>query len=167
MSQPAPDGGFAAEAEALIQLLEEAGATLLALPQTGYSTGLRSSALPVVREAGEAYGWDAPPLRAPVPTAARISRMDSTFAKILLIPEDRLLLRRVVGCRALVHPLTGRHLYSWRRLAQMLDTDHKSVQRWHRDGIDLILRALRVQAAAATPCRMRPYGHHKAGAAPY
>jgi hypothetical protein len=164
---PSPlERGLPAEAEALIQLLEEAGATLLALPHTGYSPALRTSALPVVREAGEAYGWDPAALRAPVPPAARISRMDSTFAKILLIPENRLLLRRVVGCRALVHPLTGRHLYSWRRLAHMLDTDHKSVQRWHRDGIDLILRALRTQAAAAASCRMRPHGH-QTGAAPY
>jgi hypothetical protein len=136
------------EIEGLVALLEEAGATLLSLPPSGYSTALRRGALPFVREPGDAYGWDNGPLRPPLPSAARISRMDATFAKILLIPEDRLLLRRVVGCRALVHPLTGRHLFAWRRLADMLGTDHKAVQRWHMAGIDLILLALRARAAS-------------------
>jgi Domain of unknown function (DUF6362) len=156
------------EIEALVALLEEAGATLLSLPPSGYSTALRSGALPFVREAGDAYGWDNGPLRPPVPSAARISRMDATFAKILLIPEDRLLLRRVVGCRALVHPLTGRHLYAWRRLAEMLGSDHKAVQRWHMAGIDLILLALRARAVtlSATNQQGKLYSLTAAGSPP-
>ena len=46
------------------------------------------------------------------------------------------------GARALVHPLTGRHLYAWRRLGDMLGADHKSVQRWHGQAIKMIHAAL-------------------------
>ena len=42
----------------VINRLEEAGATLLALPQTGYSTRLRTSSLDIVRTAMEVYGQD-------------------------------------------------------------------------------------------------------------
>ncbi len=156
------------EAAALVQLLEEAGATLLALPPTGYGPGLRRSSLPIVREAAECHAADLAPLRAPIPSAARISRMDRAFEAIQLIPETRLLLRRVVGCRALVHPVTGRHLYAWRRLATLLGTDHKTIQRWHKEGIDLILYALRLRAASARPLTTSGDGgkrHARVGAA--
>jgi hypothetical protein len=44
--------------------------------------------------------------------------------------------------RALVHPLTDRHIYPWRRLGAALGADHKAVQRWHAQGIDLIVAGL-------------------------
>ena len=44
------------------------------------------------------------------------------------------MLRRIVGARSLVHPMTGRHLYSWRRLGTAIGADHKAVQRWHAQG---------------------------------
>jgi Domain of unknown function (DUF6362) len=137
----------APEYEALIALLEEAGATLLALPKTGYSPNLKVSALPILREATEAYGWSTAALRAPMPSAARISRMDTAWSYLGLIPQEKYVLRRVVGCRALVHPLTGRHLYSWRRLGEVLGADHKAVQRWHGEAIRLIVFALRRNSA--------------------
>ena len=46
------------DAEYVIYRLEEAGMTLLTLPGSGYSTGLRTSQLDIVRTAAEAYGWD-------------------------------------------------------------------------------------------------------------
>ena len=42
----------------------------------------------------------------------------------------------------LVHPITERHLFPWRRLATVLGADHKAVQRWHAQGIDLIVSSL-------------------------
>ena len=95
--------------------LEEAGATLLALPGTGWSTRLRASSLEIVRAAVESYGWTANRIRPPVPSAARITRMDEALGWISLIPIDRYVLRRIVGARSLVHPITERHLYPWRR----------------------------------------------------
>jgi hypothetical protein len=68
--------------------------------------------------------------------------MHESLAWISLIPNERYVLRRIVGARALVSPLTERHLYSWRRLGSVLGADHKAVQRWHANGIDMIVAAL-------------------------
>lgn len=122
--------------------LEEAGAVLLALPQTGWSTKLRTSNLEVVRAAMESYGWGERPVRPPVPSASDITRMDEAMGWIQLIPLDRYVLRRIVGARSLVNPLTDRHLFPWRRLGAALGADHKAVQRWHAEGIALIVAAL-------------------------
>lgn len=136
-----PDGR-PADNELVVARLEEAGATLLALPESGYSPRMRSGALQVVHSAAEAYGWSHARLRPPTPSPERITRMDETFAWLTLIPADRTVLRRLVGARALVSPLTGKHLYAWRRLGAVVGADHKAVQRWHAEGIRLIVRAL-------------------------
>jgi hypothetical protein len=122
--------------------LEEAGATLLALPGTGWSTRMRMSSLEIVRTALEAYGWEGARVRPAVPSAEKIDRMDEAMGWILLIPVERYVLRRVVGARSLVHPVTDRHLYTWRRLGTALGADHKAVQRWHAQGIGMIVAAL-------------------------
>ena len=130
------------DAATVIARLEEAGRTLLALPSGGYSTRLRTFNLEVVRSAMEGYGWDTGRLRPGVPPAGLISRMDVALQWITLIPQDRYVLRRIVGARSLVNPLTDRHMFPWRRLAGVIGADHKAVQRWHAQGIDLIVGAL-------------------------
>ena len=130
------------DAEYVIYRLEEAGATLLSLPGTGYSPRMRTSQLEIVRTALEAYGWEPPRARPPMPSAQHITRMDEALAWVTLIPRDRYVLRRIVGARALVSPLTERHLFSWRRLGVLLGADHKAVQRWHGEGVRIIVAAL-------------------------
>ena len=88
--------------------LEEAGLTLLALPNTGPSTRLRQGGLEWVRDA-VAYPPDRTVIRPAVPSAAAIDRMDRVLAWIPRIPADKFVLRRVVGARCLVSPTTGRH----------------------------------------------------------
>jgi hypothetical protein len=160
---PPPDGlsarhgrqqasGAPVDAAWVIVRLEEAGRTLLALPQAGYATGLRSSgAWEFLRMAAEAEAWPSAsgPARPAVPPAARIDRMDDAWGWLSLIPQDRYVLRRIVGARALVHPLTDRHLYSWRKLGTVLGADHKAVQRWHAWGISLIVVGLSERGVAA------------------
>ena len=135
--------GYAIDADFVIYRLEEAGATLLALPGTGWTTRLRTTSLDIVRSALESYGWSETPVRPAVPSAEKISRMDEALGWISLIPVDRYVLRRVVGARSLVHPVTDRHLYPWRRLGKVLGADHKAIQRWHGQGIALIVNALK------------------------
>ncbi|GLR67576.1 hypothetical protein GCM10010909_22570 [Acidocella aquatica] len=137
---------MALSAEEIVARLEAAGAALLAMPARGYSTQLRQMKFDVVHTALEAYGWESAVARPPVPSAAAISAMDEAFGWLAIIPEARYVLRRILGARALVHPLTERHLYPWRRLGTMLGADHKSVQRWHGQGIDLIGAALAKRA---------------------
>jgi Domain of unknown function (DUF6362) len=143
--QPAPvatPDGQPVDADYVIRRLEEAGATLLALPGTGWTTRLRTSSIEIVRTALESYGWSETRIRPAVPSADRISRMDEAMGWIGVIPLDRYVLRRIVGARSLVHPVTDRHLFSWRRLAAALGADHKAVQRWHGQAIEMIVAAL-------------------------
>jgi hypothetical protein len=142
LANPALTGGGRPDASFVIYRLEEAGATLLALPGTGYSTRLRVSQLEVVAEAAAAFGCHDGFVRAAVPSASRITRMDEALGWITLIPSERLVIRRIVGARSLVSPITERHLYSWRRLGQAVGADHKAVQRWHGQGIDMLVAAL-------------------------
>ncbi len=141
MNPHTPDGQPAG-AEWVVGRLEEAGTTLLALPNTGPSTRLVQGGLEWVRDAAESYGATRAKLRPAIPSAAQISRMDQAFRWISRIPEDRYVLRRIVGARSLVHPMTGRYLYSWRRLGTAVGADHKAVQRWHAQGVDLIVTLL-------------------------
>ncbi len=127
--------------------LEEAGATLLALPGTGYSTKMRVSHLEVLPDAPEAYTAGTGRIRPAVPSAARITRMDEALGWITLIPRERTVLRRIVGARSLVSPVTERHLFSWRRLGGVMGADHKAVQRWHAQGINMLVAAVGALAA--------------------
>ena len=127
----------------MIYRLEEAGATLLALPGTGWTTRLRTSSLEIVRTALESYGWTETRIKPPVPSSEKITRMDEAMGWLPLIPVDRYVIRRVVGARSLVHPITDRYLFPWRRLGAALGSDHKAVQRWHAQGIDMIVSALK------------------------
>lgn len=129
-------------AEEVVERLEEAGATMLAMPSRGYKTGLRMSRFDVVNVAIESYGWEKTRIRPATPSAGAVTKMDQAFAWLLIIPEKKYVMRRIVGARALVHPLTGRYLYSWRRLGETLGTDHKAVQRWHAQGVELIVEGL-------------------------
>ena len=138
------------DAAYVVMRMEEAGHTLLCLPETGHSTRMRSSALELVRTACEIE--QAAPgkrLRLPVPSAGRIGAMDEAWRWLGLIPPDRYVLRRIVGARALVSPVTERHLFSWRRLGGLLGADHRAVQRWHAEGIGLIVTALQPASTAA------------------
>lgn len=127
--------------EALAARFAEAGATLLALPAAGPSPRLRLSRWPIPPEALQVYAG-AVRCRPPVPSPERISRMEETFAWLALIPAERRLLRRLVALRALVHPVSERPLYSWRRLGTLFGADHKAVQRWHAEALALIGAAL-------------------------
>jgi hypothetical protein len=135
------------DAEYIIYRLEEAGQALLALPAGGYSTRLRTTRIDIVRSALEGYGWDNARnergrLSPAAPDSARVTRMDEALAWIPLIPHNRYVLRRIVGARSLVSPVTERHLFTWRRLGSLLGADHKAIQRWHAQGIDLIVAAV-------------------------
>lgn len=139
-------------AEWVIGRLEEAGRALLSLPHTGPTTRLVQSGLEWIRDAAQGSGHEQARLRPGIPDAATITRMDQALTWMSLIPVDKYVLRRVVGARSLVNPMTGRYLYSWRRLGVAVGADHKAVQRWHGQGINLIVARLRA-AADAPPAR--------------
>jgi len=142
--QPCNDKQKLLNAEEIVATLEAAGATLMAMPQQGYTTHLRQMKFDIVHTALEAYGWQSVVARPPVPSAADISLMDEAFGWLAYIPETLYVLRRILGARALVHPLTERHIYPWRWLATLRGTDHKAVQRWHGQAVMLLVQALSI-----------------------
>jgi len=130
------------DAPGVVARLEEAGRTLLALPDRGYSPRLAQVRLDVIHDAMDAYGWTAARIRLPPPSPNAISRMDEAFSWLGFIPQSRFVLRSIVAARALVHPISERHLFSWRKLGERLRADHKAIQRWHAEGVRLILAGL-------------------------
>lgn len=122
--------------------LDEAGATLLALPSRGFSTRMSHGGIEFVREAIEAYGWTEETIKPPVPSSLKIDEMDRALQWLGLIPVDRYMLRRIVGCWMLVHPVTEKRLFSWRRIGATIGCDYRAVQRWHAQGIDLIIAGI-------------------------
>lgn len=123
--------------------LEQAGTCILTLAVKGTRPASYGSGWPdVVRDAIEGYGWTAERVRLPPPTAAQITAMDEAFAWLALIPADRYVLRRIVAARSLVSPYTQRHVSTWRWIGRAIGADHRAVQRWHGQGVDLIVAGL-------------------------
>lgn len=131
----------------VVARLEEAGATLACLPISARPASYGSGWPDIVRDAIEAYGYTPDRVRPRVPSAAAISSMDTAFAWLALIPSDRYVLRRMVAARSMVHPLTGRHLASWRKLGRLVGADHRACQRWHGNGIAIIATKLYASGA--------------------
>ena len=143
------------DAETVIYRLEEAGRTLIALPSKGCLPAQWGNGWPqVVHAAAEAYGYDPEQIRPPAPEAQAITRMDEAWRWVSEIPEDKKNLRRIVLMRALVHPVTERHRWSWRRIGRSLGWDYRAIQRWHAQGIDLIVAGLREAGVEAPPRQM-------------
>ncbi len=130
-------------ADYVVARLEEAGRTLYCLPRGGDGPRLRVAQLDFVRSAAEvALGDPAARIRLPIPGSSKIDAMDEAYRWLGLIPQDNYVLRRIVGARSLVNPLTDRHMFSWRKLGAMLGADHRAVPRWHAEGIGHIVAAL-------------------------
>jgi hypothetical protein len=84
-----------------------------------------------------AYGYTGNPIRAPAPQAAEVSLMDDILNLVHLAPNA--LQRRVLNARALVHPLNGRHLYSWMRIATLIHSDYYGVKTIHKRGLSMVV----------------------------
>ena len=141
--QPIVDPAF------VVAHLECAGKTLLALPLSGFSTRLKTASINS-EMAGWAGGWfSGSAAKCPRPTPHAIDAMDNTMTWLGYIPQHLLVLRRCVGARSLVNPITDKHIYSWRRLGDFMSVDHKTAQRWHADGVRYIVDALNKQRITA------------------
>lgn len=141
--------------------LEEAGATLLAMPG-GFGPRAPGCGLPpAVQSQIEAYGWSKVRLRAGRPSAEAIDRMDESLGWISLIPASPgkagsgelfsvhggVVLRRLLWWRLLVDPLSyqqspgaPKHLLNWRRCAEMLGADRRVIPMWHSSTTALVAK---------------------------
>ena len=134
-------GDAAIDDAEVIRRLEEAGDTMMRLPMGGGDLRMRNFWPEIVRDKEEAYGYNGAEVRPARPSAAAITRMDAAFALLAHIPNDRFVLRRIVGLRALVNPTTGRHLWTWTRIALVIGSDRRAVAAWHAQGVALIVQS--------------------------
>ena len=104
-------------------ILRDAGKTLMQLPHTGPRPVLRLSvalcSLVTFEEGVKSR------LQLPAPESASISEMDRVYGWLSYIPQDKYVLRRIVGARSLIDSVTGRHVYSWRAIGRILGATTK------------------------------------------
>lgn len=72
-------------------------------------------------------------LRALAPSRDEIPIMD----EILSLPNTctRVEVRRILHKRALINPVRGTYVYSWREIADILDMKQSAAKRLHREGL--------------------------------
>lgn len=129
------------DATNVVARLEDAGKALLALPSSGLRpAGYRSMMPDVLRVIWEAGLTAENVVRAAPPSPTAIDRMDRVYAWLGYVDDPTR--RRIVLLRSLVNPMTGRHLYAWRRIGRLFSLDHKTVQAWHRDAVWTIVNGL-------------------------
>jgi hypothetical protein len=83
-----------------------------------------------------AYGYTGLGLRIPSPSAPDISLMDEIFSLVLL--TEVVLQRRVINARAMIHPLSGRPLYPWTKIAILVNSNYRTVKLIHKKGLETI-----------------------------
>lgn len=91
-------------------------------------------------------------LRALAPTRDEIPIVD----EILSLPNVCFVVkkRRVLHKRALIHPIHGTYLHSWREIADMIDEKQSTTKRFHREGLEEAAR----KADPAKVYRVRAFG---------
>ena len=68
------------------------------------------------------------------------------------ISSDRYVLRRILAARAIIDPVTGNHVWPWRRLATCLGADVGAMKRWHTQGVSMIVASLNAEREASVHC---------------
>ncbi|WP_063353596.1 DUF6362 family protein [Acetobacter oryzifermentans] len=124
--------------------LEEAAHTLSTLPASGLRpSGIKCGWPDIVRDledldcTRESDDFPSPP------SADEITRMDKVLSWINLLGPDERNYRAVINMRLIVHPISGMHRWTWRKIAKKLGTDHKRVKDWYQAGIDAIAKKIR------------------------
>ena len=126
---------FALTPEELRIWLEWAGARLIAMP--GLRIGPAKTKVIWPDYAQETFQIldfrGALPVRAAAPSSKEIPIVE----EILLLPNvcEKNYTRRVLHARSLVHPINGRYLYRWPRIAELLDVKIHTARRWYKEGL--------------------------------
>lgn len=145
------------DADSLVRAaLEGAGAVLLALPMGagGAPAGIRTMGFDIVREASRGDYPGDPMVRPGAPHADQVSAMEIALAWIADHAGGPGV-RRVLWRRALVRPLSGRHLYSFAECGLELKVSKATAQNWHKRGLAQIAAAIPAQLLRDTGKRLR------------
>ena len=127
-------GGYTPEL--VISRLYRAGATLMALQVRGVKPAGFGSCMPTP------LGTIADDLRPAPPSSQRISDMDQVLTWVQLIPESRMDLRKVLNAHCLCSPLTGKPIFSFRKIGAQLGVSHVTVRSYWLEAVGIICAAL-------------------------
>ena len=115
--------------------LEWAGARLIAMPGGRIGPSNTKVIWPdYAQDSFEVLEFrGAVPIRASAPSSTEIPIVD----EILLLPNvcAKDYTRRVLHARSLVHPINGRYLYKWTRIAELLAVKAYTARRWYNEGL--------------------------------
>lgn len=119
-------------------LMKRAGATLRAMPGGGISLQLSSVAMDMLDDPRESYGYTPVVINKTPPAAADISLMDLVLPWLAYVPEEKILIRKIVAHRMLWN--TDRDISTWpyRKLGQKLRCNHLALKRWENEGVRII-----------------------------
>jgi hypothetical protein len=95
-------------------------------------------------------------MRPPTPDASQITRMDEAYSWLSFIPDDKRVIRRIVALRSVVDPLSGKHLYTWTKVAAAVGCAANAAKAWHKQGVEMIAAVLSRQQyrSAALSCHV-------------
>jgi hypothetical protein len=124
--------------------LEAAGKCLMALPAHGTAPAAVRSAWPqIVRSVWEAYDATRDgPMRPPRPSAAAIDAMDEAFGWLTLLGDKAVETKRIIWLRLMIWPLSGKHLWPWRKAAAAVGLHRETLELRHGRGIGRIVTRL-------------------------
>ena len=150
--------------------LEDAGGTLMALPlhKGALPADTRSRWPDVMRGAEDAFvalvgagpavkeDFASNRLQVRVsPSARAVGRMDEVLDWLWYLKDARK--RRLCLARALIHPVSERHVVSYRKLGRIFGLHHDTVRVWHDRALSEIAQALSRdgvdKSSLKKPCR--------------
>lgn len=126
----------------VVILLRRAGAVMMRMPMSGYSTGLTVSKWIAATPDKQAYGYNPINLRNLPPSPHDIDMMDFVTTWLLYISDDKRVIRKVVALRMLWNADTNRAIHSWRQIGSMLRCSHVACRYWHETGVNTIHKQL-------------------------
>jgi hypothetical protein len=151
--------------------LEEAGRTLMSLPMPNGALpkDVRSNWPDVVRGYEDAFAAligaseevrrdfaDRHNRVRVSPSAQAVGRMDEALDWLWRVEDPRK--RRLCLSRALIHPISGRHVASFRKLGRIFGLHHETVRAWHDRALAQIATALTQQEVSKDRRPVRPRG---------
>ena len=135
------DGAY--DADLVIARLATAGRTMLALHVPGcWPAGYRSSMPEVVRGYWETYNQVPNRLRVAAPSPAEIRDMEQALSWVRLIPEDRVVYRKLVLLRMLQRPHLDKPIHSFEAIGAMLGISPTALRNYYKDAISIIVGRL-------------------------
>jgi hypothetical protein len=135
--------------------LRMAAWTMLRLSGTGVDMGFALQNLRAVPDPTLAYGYGPTKVHRIRPSAVEISHMDHVSRWYALVPEDKRVVRRVLGLSVLWDEDDERLFMPRARIARAVGCTPRSVGGWYRQGLQLVLGGLMARDQAPRVCLYR------------